>query len=145
MGYPTPSGPPQWFQTYRVTAPTSTHWRKASCEEVGCTAFLKGWKTEIYVGTDLGQRQFNYITKESRRRFKMTKTGPDTFDFVFEPGQPCFGRDKHKVRLDRPEHYSLILGDWRQFEGVTTFKNSDDWVSHFAEHQGHLNDRRQQG
>src|SRR5262245_45378310 len=100
-----PAGPPQWYQTYRVEAPLATHWRKASCEEINCPAYFKGWKTYIDLSTDLGQKQYYYITKESKRRFSELKVTDTIIAFTFESGQPCFGRDKHRIQLDRPENY----------------------------------------
>lgn len=136
-----PAGPPEWFQTYRVSAPKSTHWRKATCAEVGCLAYLRGWKSRIDVGTDLGRRQAHFIMNNSGRKYKLEKTGPTMYEFVFEAGQSCFERSEHKVRLDMPERFALFPGDWRAHGELVTFNNYADWLDHFAEHQDKINTR----
>lgn len=139
-----PSGPVTWYQTYRVTAPVQTHWRKATCAEIDCVAYLHGWKTTVDLSTDLGAKQAHYITKESRRKFTIQRINESLIEFTFEAGQPCFARDKHRIQLDRPENYSLFMGDYRGRQGDTVrFYNVDDWMDHFATHQEKINRQRQ--
>jgi hypothetical protein len=140
---PDSGAPPHWYQTYTVSAPISTHWVKATCEEIGCFRFLNGWKAIIDTSTELGRRQFHFLTHSPRRKATVTKTGPTLFEFSFEKGQPCFQTDEHKRKLDRPEHYLLRGGNQRGFERNSTqnFTRADDWMDHFATHQDKINKR----
>lgn len=87
-------------QHYKVERPLRTHWRTATCEEVGCRYYQTTWTTTIDPSTDLGKRQYDYIKYRSGRIFTETKEG-GLVVFTFPPGQPCFARDEHKVLLER--------------------------------------------
>jgi len=137
----TPGLPVQAFKTYALSAPLSTHYRPARCEEVNCPNYAAGWRTVVDVSTDLGQRQAKYITGASGRKFT-TNGVPDSTDmlvtFTFPPGQQCFA--SHTVPLEREPIYVVRDGDWR---GNPTGRRRQhvraaDWVDDFASHQAEL-------
>src|SRR5258708_14797613 len=34
-------------KTFQMTQPLATHWRPASCDEVGCPNYLNGWRVRV--------------------------------------------------------------------------------------------------
>jgi hypothetical protein len=140
-------GPPQAYQTYAVLAPHETHWRPATCEEADCSAYLFGWRTVVDLSTDLGQKQYHYITRLSGRKFVEEPGQADnTAVFTFEPGQKCFRSDDHRVRTGRPELYLVREGDGRELGGlIRRHTRSEDWLDDFGSHQLALQDRLERG
>lgn len=129
-----PTGQPTDYKTYSISAPKATHWRPATCEEVGCEPYAKGWTTRLPRTSPL----VDLITSGSTGRRYRETTGLDTAEreFMFEPGQPCFEVSKHRVRLDRQERYLVRPGDWRATTGQPyVHTRAADWVEDFAEHQ----------
>jgi hypothetical protein len=131
---------PAEYKTYQVVAPNATHWRKATCAEIECEYYIRGWMTEVDPATELGRRQMAYITRESGRRFSQERMPTGLVQFTFEAGQRCF--QEHRVRLDRPELYIVRRGDFRmktgprrQFQGRNA---AADWVDDFSAHQDRL-------
>jgi hypothetical protein len=124
------------YQTFSITAPKSTHFRPATCEEVDCPHYLGGWKSSIDETTELGQAQARYIRTQSGKAFREYRV-PGLTVFEFEPGQTCFGSSKHTKRLDRPEIFAVRGGDWRGNPrgNRRIHANADDWRDDFAEHQ----------
>jgi len=142
-----PSLPAGAMKTYGIAAPRSTHWRPATCAEVECLAWRRGWRTIINVRTEFGARQAYYIRMHSGRAF--TASEPDAegmVTFVFPAGQTCF--TEHPKRLEREEIYVVRDGDWRGNPRGTTavrHKRAADWVDDFANHQDRLATRLGQG
>lgn len=139
-----PALPVGAMKTFSVSAPLSTHTRRATCAEVDCGAWRNGWKTVIDLGTPLGGQQANYIRLHSGRSFVATERA-GLVEFVFAAGQVCFA--EHRVPLDRPEVYVVRDGDWRgNPTGMRrTHANAVDWVDEFANHQDKLADRLGRG
>lgn len=131
-----PRLPAAAYRTYQVAAPIATHWRPASCAEVDCEDYLRGWTTVVDERVELGQRQANYIRHDRSRRSVEQRRPDGTTAFWFEAGQRCFGR-QHRVRLDRPELYVARDGDWRgnPTGWVRRHTSAADWVEDFGEHQ----------
>lgn len=131
-----PEAPPAMYQTFQIAAPVASHWRDATCEQVGCPAYLNGWRTVIDERTDLGQAQAHYIRHDRTRRHREERMPDGLTAFTFEQGQTCF--DAHKARVERPELFVVRGGDWR---GNPTrveprlHKNPDFWVEEFSENQ----------
>lgn len=137
-----PALPAGAMKTYGIVAPLSTHFRAASCAGVDCEAYLNGWRTVVDTSSELGQRQADYIRKESGRLFTVEEPEPGQLVFVFEPGQKCFRQ--HRKRLDREPLYVVRDGDWRgNPRGTTPRRHSgaDAWVDDFASHQQTLADK----
>jgi hypothetical protein len=133
-----PAGPVMAYRTFGVTAPLSTHFRKATCEEVDCDAFRNGWVTRVKT-----EEQADYIRRHSGRTFKEDEPGV----FVFAAGQTCFGASHHRLRLEREELYVVRDGDWRgnPTGSVRRHKSSGHWVEEFAEHQDWIKTLRERG
>lgn len=138
-----PQLPPQSRKTYGISAPAATHFRRATCAEVDCTHYLRGWKTTVDESTDLGQKQAHYIRRESRRGHTESRTAAGLTEFLFEAGQRCFR--PHQVRVDRPEIYVVRQGDWRSYGDRRRHTRAEDWVEDFSEHQDRLADRLRRG
>jgi len=134
----TPQAPPQFYKTYQIVSPISTHYRTGTCEEFGCLAHQHGWQTGVDESTELGQRQAHYIRALSGRRFVERRTEIGLTAFTFEAGQKCFA--EHKVPLDRPELYVVRGGDFRgnPRNEVRKHSGADSWVNDFAEHQDRI-------
>lgn len=98
---------PNDYQRYSIKAPLSTHFRQASCAEVDCPQYLKGWRTRLEM---LNEKDRHYVLKESGRRYKLQHVAEGETYAVFEPGQNCFQVSRHRVRVDRPETYSVLDG-----------------------------------
>lgn len=142
------STPASMYKTYQILAPKETHFRQATCDEVGCEQYQKGWKTTIDTTSDLGQKQLYYITKQSGKSYKATQLPGGLVEFEFAAGQPCFAAAKHQVKLDRPEIFIVRDGDHRGNPRGTTprkHQRASDWVEDFAEHQQKIADDRQKG
>lgn len=144
MGVLEPLLPPHAKKTYLIKAPKATHWRKASCIEVGCEGQEHGWVSLIDERTELGQRQAHYIRKLSGRRFR-EETENGLTSFTFEPGQTCF--TEHEVPLGKPELYLVRGGDSRRWTGMDdrVHTRAEDWVDDFATHQQKIADAIKEG
>lgn len=140
----TPAAPPPAFKTYQILAPASTHWRAATCAEVGCAAYLRGWSTTVDESTELGGRQAHYIRQQAGRGFTEQRTPAGLTVFAFEAGQRCFRAGEHRVQV-RPESYLIRPGDWRDLGDPRRLGSARSWVDDFGEHQQALADRRQKG
>lgn len=130
----------QHYQTFQVTSPVATHTRPASCEEVECGAYLRGWKIVVDLNTDLGQRQAHYIKHSSGRAYTVDGQQDGMVTLIFRPNQDCF--EQHRVPLDRPEIYRVKGGDFRgnPLRTVTrVHKKAEFWVEEFAENQDRVN------
>ena len=83
---------------WRATRPKETHWREASCREVGCGQYLNGWQT-VLPANDIAN--VGYI-RRSGLGFREGGQG-QLVRFIFEPGQECFkGRaGGHRMPVER--------------------------------------------
>lgn len=125
------------MKTYAIVAPADTHFRPATCEEVDCDAFLKGWQLRKEV---LSPELLHTVETSGRGYTEMPVREGETW-LVFAPGQPCFRAATHKIRLGRPELFVVQGGDWRGNPlAVETRVHSgaDPWVDDFATHQEKL-------
>lgn len=137
---------PENMQTFQVEAPISTHTRKASCEEVECAQYLRGWKMTIDLNTDLGQRQGRYIKHSSGRSYKTVSQHDGLVELEFSANQPCFR--EHRVRLERPEIYRVKGGDWRGNplrSPVRVHKKAEWWLEEFKENQERVKRAQEKG
>lgn len=108
---------------HRATRPLRTHWRPASCDEVDCPPYLKGWVTVVPATSP----QAEYIRHLSGRQFKESGDEAGLARFEFEAGQTCFGSDKHRLPLEKLPIFSLTRRhDRRVLE-------PDEWVESFQE------------
>lgn len=106
--------PVQAMQTFAVDTPPATHWRPATCAEVGCGQYQHGWVTRL-AATD--HRRIHLVRTSGRRPRTVVHEAGEIV-FTFEPGTPCFSAAAHRVRLDRPELYVVRAGTPRQILGT---------------------------
>lgn len=132
---PDPVLPVQAMKTYAIHAPLSTHWRPASCEEVGCLAQHNGFQTRVDESTDLGARQAAYVHQRAGRPFREAREGGLTV-FTFPPGVECF--TQHQTRRDRPPLFVVRPGDHRGYGRPQVHSSPEGWVDDFASHQDRL-------
>lgn len=135
---------PECYKTYQIVAPARTHYREATCVEVGCKAYAGGFRSRIDVSTDLGRRQAKYIEERAGRRYTRTVTGT-VVTYDFPPGQRCF--NTHRVPLDREPLYVVRDGDYRGNPRGTrpVTRRAGEWVDDFATHQQQIADMRKRG
>lgn len=134
--------PVQKMQTYAIRRPVATHTRPATCEEVGCPDFLKGWITRIPAGSP----QVDLVIKAARGEIDGLKrpfreltgrgylTNAGEREFLFESGSPCFRATTHRIGIDRPEIYLVRGGDWRANTGlIRKHTRPEHWVEDMQE------------
>lgn len=134
------------MQTFAIRQPKSTHFRKATCEEVECQMYAKGWKMVIDLQTPLGQKQAGYIKHQSGRQYQVAEQKDGLVTLVFAPNQPCF--QDHQVRTELPEIYLVKGGDFRgNPRGTKTRVHSkaEHWVEEFAENQDRIIEAHRKG
>lgn len=133
-----PAMPAANYETYVVAWPLATHWRQATCEEVGCLNSVNGWVTKVDEATELGQQQAAYIRRDKTRSAKESRGTDGITEFTFAPGNTCYRVAEHKTHLDREPVCAVKGGDWRgNPRGTQTriHKRVEDWVEDFSEHQ----------
>ena len=130
----------QRTNTYQATWPKSSHWRKATCEEVDCPHFLMGWVTKVLIGSDMD----DYIREVSKsRKYKVVREG-ELNAYYFDAGQQCFGGEAgtHHKKLER--------GAWLTKNAATrnpkfleqVAMESERWIDEFNEEAHRSNIRR---
>lgn len=134
---PTPIGDPQHYKSYTMRAPVRTHWRPATCEEYECLDYQYGWVTTIDLSTDLGQKQYHYLTHDKERRYSMQRLSLSIVKFIYGPGHRCFRSDEHKVAVGKPPKLLVVGGDWRGNPRgeVRVHTRIEDWVDDSRVHQ----------
>lgn len=133
---------PEHYKTFTASAPFSSHWRPATCEEYECDDFLYGFVTTIDFSTELGQKQLHHLTKvDKERKYSLQRTGPFEVKIIYGPGNPCFRRQYHRVPIGRPPFYLVSEGDWRgnpRRAQPYRHRRPEDWVDQFANHQSEI-------
>lgn len=134
-----PAMPARAYQTFQILAPKKTHTVEASCEDVECEQYARGWRMKIDLQTDLGQRQAHYIKHLSGRAYKVVSQRDGLVELEFAPNQPCF--QQHRKRNELPEKYLVKGGDHRGNPLKTptrVHKKPEFWVEEFAENQDRI-------
>ncbi len=142
----TPNIPDRAYQTFQIKSPISTHTVAATCEDVECEMYAKGWRMRIDLNTRLGQEQGRYIKYQSGRSYKIVSQQDGMVELEFAPNQPCF--KEHRVRNDRPETFLVKSGDFRTAPRLRTtrvHKKPEFWVEEFAENQDRLKSAIEKG
>lgn len=141
-----PMMPVTAYQTYAIVSDRPEQVEPATCEQVECAAYQHGWTTKIDVSTELGQRQYAYITRESGRAYRLEDHRAESpiRAMVFEPGQRCFARHTRQVR---PSLYLRQGGDFRGNPTGERYVHTrpEHWAEDFAEHQSGLADTIKRG
>jgi len=124
---------PGAYRTFAFAAPLETHFRRATCAEVACPAYLHGWRLRVQ-GLEPADV---HTAKNCGRKFVEQRVSPTETWLVFEAGQPCFQASRHRIRIQEvPELFVVRGGDWRARIGDPyRHANADDWVDDFANHQ----------
>ena len=105
---------------WKATRPRETHWREASCREVGCGQYLNGWQT-VLPANDTAN--IGYI-KRSGMGFGEEVEG-QLVRFIFGPGQECFkGRaGGHRIPIERDP---ILLRDSQVMEPMEWLDRMND-------------------
>lgn len=127
--------PDRFYKTYQIAQPLDTHFRRATCEEVGCEAYEKGW---TYRKSDLIAGGLYEIVTKAGKRYRETRLDDSAEVYVvFEPGQACFQAAKHKVSLEREQLFFAGRGAGALYSSrkANQFANGEEWADSFAHHQ----------
>ena len=90
------------LKRFRYARPRPTHWRKATCREVACEQYLKGWVTVVPSGSDLE----DYVRNQREASFtKEERTADGMIRFLFPAGQGCFNAHRHITATGKPPVY----------------------------------------
>lgn len=119
---------------YRINAPVETHFRRATCAEVGCPQYLMGWKLRY----DTASEQDKHLLTHCGRSYRITDGGAW---IEFEAGQTCFAYLRHTTRIDKPENF--LVRDGRG--PVIQHANADDWTEDLHEHTDKINEQNRRG
>lgn len=139
----TAAGPEQ-YTTYGISAPLATHWRPATCAQVGCLNYENGWRIRV----EGLSAELLHAAKTSGRKFIEQRVAADQTWLVFEAGQPCFQAAQHKLAVGKPELYIVRGGDWRgNPRGIPArlHQRPEDWVEDLHEHTDKLANARKEG
>ena len=140
---PEPDGPAWAYKTYRMLSPRS-HRRRATCAEVECERWQRGWKTCLDVADPKHAEAANWIRLKSGRSYTVTEVGT-AVTFLFPAGQSCF--TEHTIPF-KPHLLLVQGGDWRgNPRGVPTIQHTsmNNWVEDFTENQAAIRQRVQRG
>lgn len=131
---------PAQYRTYAVRTP-KRHTRQATCEEVGCLAYLNGWAIAFAMCTE----KDHFAIKHSGRRYRIEELQGELC-YVFEEGQPCFKVAEHRVLVVPPMFYAG-QGIWRGRTPKTLAPHTrpEFWVEDFAENQSTLAELQERG
>lgn len=142
-----PQAGPEFFQTYRIAAPSQTHRKRATCAQVDCAKRKHGYRAQFDVSTVAGRTNAHRIEElgaSGRRFFSRVVEGP-MVTYTFPAGQDCF--DVHTVTLEREPFYIVRGGDHRgnprQIEPRRL--READFIDHFANNQALIIQRQQRG
>lgn len=97
------------MERFKILQPPATHFRRATCDEVDCANFERGWVTVLDQNNGQHAQLFTLLRDSGRAFERMRsedaaeKTGkalpPGLTAFVFGPGQQCF--EPHQVPVGR--------------------------------------------
>jgi hypothetical protein len=138
------------MKTYGLSAPQSTHYRRASCREVECPNYANGWRSGFDVRDPAKAAAAYAVRMHSGRLFAVEETigasgKIESVVFTFGPGQECFLQ--HRVPLERDPILYVRDGDWRANPTGRRLVHADaaDWVDDFGEHQSKIKERVERG
>ncbi len=117
------------MQTYSISQPLSTHWRKATCKEVNCEHMEKGWRTTVQTNSDDEALLVRAIRAWKLNAIITHENGFTTYTFT--PGQECLKRNAHRVQIGRESVHVQRDGDWRGNPGQQQTMRAEDWLDSF--------------
>lgn len=139
-----PKAGPAAYKTYQIVAPLRTHYRAATCAEVGCERRERGFRTTLDTSKADHARVAKWIEDHSGRKYDRAVMEP-MVSYTFPAGQDCF--EQHKIPLERDPIYVVRDGDYRGNPRGTrpVTRRAEDWVDDFATHQQALAERIEKG
>jgi hypothetical protein len=138
-----PALPVHAYQSFEIRRPLPTHWREATCREVGCP-HADGWVMRADESTELGRKQAHYIRYSSGRRHRESRDPTGLTVFTFPSGERCFAN--HMLPTGRPELFVVRGGDWRRSLGtMRRHTRPEHWVEQFAANQDRIATARKRG
>ncbi len=97
--------------SFIASAPKTSHWLPASCEDVDCWRYINGFRIPLDAdnarpirGGVSTQSTAEWLRAEKaagRLRFTEQRTGEGVIDFVFPAGHPCF--ESHSLPIGASE------------------------------------------
>jgi hypothetical protein len=131
-----PQGRVHDYKTYQIVSPLSTHWRPATCAEVECPEYTKGWKLRV----EGLPPEMLHAAKTSGRKFSELDVTEAEHWLVFEAGQPCFRARMHRKLLDKQEIFIARDGDFRgnPTGNVRRHTRAEHWLEDMNENQDRL-------
>jgi hypothetical protein len=131
------------YRTFQVMSPLSTHWRPATCAEVDCPQYLKGWKVRV----EGLPPEMVHTAKTSGRKYTELHVAEGENWLVYEAGQPCFKASEHRKLLDRQEIYIARDGDFRgnPTGNVRKHTKPEFWIEDMQENNSKVAERLQRG
>jgi hypothetical protein len=138
-----PQGRVQDYKTYQILAPVTTHRRRATCAEIGCPNYLKGWKLRV----EGLPPEMLHAAKTSGRKFTELDITEDEHWLIFEAGQPCFKAAEHTAPLDKQEIFIARDGDFRgnPTGNVRRHTRPEFWLEDMQENLGRLHALHERG
>lgn len=135
--------------THAFIAPIQTHFRPATCAEVECDEYVKGFMLIADERTDLGIAQVAYVRTDRDRSPSSIERREDGLTYVtYPPGTRPFAgpRHDHVVPLEREPVFYSHGGDFRaETTQRRVFDRPDQWVDDFATHLDDINSTRERG
>lgn len=140
-----PKAGPEAFKTYQVSAPISTHRRRATCSEVDCEKRKRGYRAQFDVSTVTGRENAHMVEALKGRRMWSRRVEGPLVTYTFPAGQDCL--DVHSVPLEREPFYVVRGGDHRGNPRQVPARQMRpaDFVDDWATHQSNLRDRIERG
>lgn len=140
----TPAAP---VQAYRSFGMSVTRRISATCAEVDCEHWLKGWITTVLPASE--DEGVIIAACDGRvdgmhRAYDRRILSDDGFmRYYFPPGQPCFKASTHSVPWDFAFHHRD--GDWRGNPTGLKVAHPDgtSWRDEFGEHQQRIKEQRE--
>lgn len=138
-----PQGRVQDYKTYQIVAPLKTHWRPATCAEVNCPQYERGWQVRVENLTP----EMLHAAKTSGRKYSELHVAEGETWLVFEAGQSCFRASQHRVKLDRQEIFVARDGDWRGNPSGRVLRHSrpEHWIEDFQTNSEKIIQLRERG
>lgn len=138
------TAPAHTMRTYQIDQPLHTHYRRATCAEVECSAHANGWAMGFDLTDPKKAAAARWIRDHSGRTFTAQLT-PGKVVLTFAAGQTCFA--KHRVPLEREPFYVVRGGDFRGNPTgmVARHKTADTFVDQWDNDLDRLNTIRERG
>lgn len=138
-----PNGRVQDYKTYQIVSPLNTHWESATCKEVDCPDYLKGWKLRV----EGIPPEMLHAARTCGRRFTELDVTENEHWLIFEAGQPCFRAHEHRRLLDKQEIFVVRDGDFRgnPTGNVRKHTRPEFWVEEMSENLDDIRNAQERG